>query len=130
MSYPHLSLAFAGYITSLIAALFLHAKFAREREGWNPMTKTLPGQQRQIRHSLSRGGSSHAVPAVAMAMNGYAHIWARRIVARLITFARRTSLPVPPNDQPHLENGRLFHGFRKGIYMYPCDEVHLQPHPQ
>ncbi|KAI9810621.1 MAG: Secondary metabolism regulator lae1 [Pycnora praestabilis] len=25
----------------------------------------------------------------------------------------------PPN---HVENGRLFHGFRKGIYMYPCDE--------
>ncbi|KZF21952.1 methyltransferase LaeA [Xylona heveae TC161] len=27
--------------------------------------------------------------------------------------------PVPPN---YMENGRLYHGFRKGIYMYPCDE--------
>jgi tRNA G46 methylase TrmB len=26
---------------------------------------------------------------------------------------------LPPN---HLENGRWFHGYRKGIYMYPCDE--------
>ncbi|KAJ8605672.1 hypothetical protein MRB53_041389 [Persea americana] len=23
----------------------------------------------------------------------------------------------------HEENGRLYHGFHKGIYMYPCDEV-------
>lgn len=29
-------------------------------------------------------------------------------------------VPVPKN---HTENGREFHGFRKGIYMYPCDEV-------
>ena len=21
------------------------------------------------------------------------------------------------------ENGRLYHGYKKGIYMYPCDEV-------
>ncbi|KAI9837015.1 MAG: Secondary metabolism regulator lae1 [Sarea resinae] len=28
-------------------------------------------------------------------------------------------VPLPPN---HIEHGRLFHGFRKGIYMYPCDE--------
>ena len=31
-------------------------------------------------------------------------------------------VPVPKN---HIENGREFHGFRKGIYMYPCDEVSL-----
>ncbi|MCJ1253639.1 Secondary metabolism regulator lae1 [Lignoscripta atroalba] len=29
------------------------------------------------------------------------------------------AVPIPPN---HIENGREFHGFRKGIYMYPCDE--------
>ncbi|MCJ1224937.1 Secondary metabolism regulator lae1 [Toensbergia leucococca] len=29
------------------------------------------------------------------------------------------AIPLPPN---HVENGRTFHGFRKGIYMYPCDE--------
>lgn len=22
-----------------------------------------------------------------------------------------------------MENGRLYHGYRRGIYMYPCDEV-------
>ncbi|KAF2401850.1 LaeA-like protein [Trichodelitschia bisporula] len=27
--------------------------------------------------------------------------------------------PVPQN---YIENGRLFHGFRRGLYMYPCDE--------
>ena len=21
-----------------------------------------------------------------------------------------------------MENGRLYHGFRRGLYMYPCDE--------
>lgn len=26
----------------------------------------------------------------------------------------------PPNYE---ENGRLYHGYRKGSYMYPCDEV-------
>ncbi|MCJ1468465.1 Secondary metabolism regulator lae1 [Pseudocyphellaria aurata] len=31
-----------------------------------------------------------------------------------------TAVPaLPPN---HVENGRLFHGYHKGIYMYPCDE--------
>lgn len=34
---------------------------------------------------------------------------------------RRAAVPsIPPN---HVENGRLFHGYRKGMYMYPCDEV-------
>jgi hypothetical protein len=22
-----------------------------------------------------------------------------------------------------MENGRLYHGFRRGLYMFPCDEV-------
>lgn len=48
------------------------------------------------------------------------------LLSRLITRFHRASLPIPLNDQPHLENGRLFHGFRKGIYMYPCDEVKLR----
>ena len=30
---------------------------------------------------------------------------------------------VVPAPQDYMENGRLYHGFRKGIYMYPCDEV-------
>ena len=33
-----------------------------------------------------------------------------------------TSLPPPPN---YLENGRTYHGFRRGKYMFPCDEVRL-----
>lgn len=27
----------------------------------------------------------------------------------------------PPPD--YMENGRMYHGYRKGTYMYPCDEV-------
>jgi 2-polyprenyl-3-methyl-5-hydroxy-6-metoxy-1,4-benzoquinol methylase len=30
----------------------------------------------------------------------------------------------PPPD--YIENGRLYHGYRKGLYMYPCDEVSLR----
>jgi hypothetical protein len=32
-------------------------------------------------------------------------------------------LPVPAQNSNYLENGRLYHGYRRGIYMYPCDEV-------
>lgn len=35
------------------------------------------------------------------------------------------SVPPPPMD--YYENGRLYHGFRKGKYMYPCDEVFFNP---
>jgi len=34
------------------------------------------------------------------------------------------AVAVPQN---YLENGRLYHGFRKGVYMYPCDEVRAFP---
>ncbi|KAL8757836.1 MAG: hypothetical protein Q9199_001907 [Rusavskia elegans] len=28
-----------------------------------------------------------------------------------------------PVDHPnHIENGREYHGFRRGMYMYPCDK--------
>jgi trans-aconitate methyltransferase len=27
-----------------------------------------------------------------------------------------------PAAQNYVENGRIYHGFRRGIYMYPCDE--------
>lgn len=30
--------------------------------------------------------------------------------------------PLTPNIPPVSENGRLFHGYMKGMYMYPCDE--------
>ena len=30
-----------------------------------------------------------------------------------------TSRSVPP----YMENGRLYHGYKKGMYMFPCDEV-------
>ena len=30
---------------------------------------------------------------------------------------------VPSQEENHYENGRWFHGYRKGLYMYPCDEV-------
>jgi hypothetical protein len=36
---------------------------------------------------------------------------------------RPSSLPVPAQNSNYLENGRWYHGFRRGIYMYPCDEV-------
>ena len=40
----------------------------------------------------------------------------------------RTAVPaLPPN---HMENGRLFHGYHKGIYMYPCDEVCFKLYPE
>lgn len=32
------------------------------------------------------------------------------------------SLPVPATNSNYLENGRWYHGFRRGIYMFPCDE--------
>lgn len=28
-----------------------------------------------------------------------------------------------PASSNYVENGRTYHGFRRGIYMYPCDEV-------
>jgi hypothetical protein len=32
--------------------------------------------------------------------------------------------PLDPSIPPdYLENGRWYHGYRKGLYMYPCDEV-------
>jgi hypothetical protein len=30
---------------------------------------------------------------------------------------------VPAQNSNYLENGRWYHGYRRGIYMYPCDEV-------
>ena len=32
-------------------------------------------------------------------------------------------LPVPAQNSNYLENGRYYHGYRRGIYQYPCDEV-------
>jgi hypothetical protein len=37
--------------------------------------------------------------------------------------ANSPRLPVPAQNSNYLENGRWYHGYRKGIYMYPCDEV-------
>lgn len=34
-----------------------------------------------------------------------------------------TSFTAPPAPASYLEHGRAYHGFRKGIYMYPCDDV-------
>jgi len=31
-------------------------------------------------------------------------------------------LPVPAQNSNYMENGRWYHGFRRGLYMYPCDE--------
>ena len=45
----------------------------------------------------------------------------------LLTNSCRMPLP-PPNTAPppdYLENGRLYHGYHKGSYMYPCDEASL-----
>ncbi|MCJ1380625.1 Secondary metabolism regulator lae1 [Xylographa soralifera] len=32
---------------------------------------------------------------------------------------------VPSQQENHYENGRWFHGYRKGLYMYPCDEAEM-----
>lgn len=32
-----------------------------------------------------------------------------------------------PVSQNYTENGRTYHGFRRGVYMYPCDEVRFSP---
>ena len=36
---------------------------------------------------------------------------------------RSCRLPVPAHNSNYLENGRYYHGYRRGIYQYPCDEV-------
>ncbi|KAF2868712.1 methyltransferase LaeA [Massariosphaeria phaeospora] len=43
--------------------------------------------------------------------------------APMVTMAS-TGLAVPTQNptQNYIENGRAYHGFRRGIYMYPCDE--------
>jgi hypothetical protein len=33
--------------------------------------------------------------------------------------------PSAPPPQNYVENNREYHGFRKGKYMFPCDEVSL-----
>jgi hypothetical protein len=82
-----------------------------------------------------------------MATNGYVHIhnlfsqkWhISDLLAIYLSpdtefLTNRTSFPsgMPPLDPSippdYLENGRWYHGYRKGIYMLPCDEV-LIPHP-
>ena len=40
-----------------------------------------------------------------------------------------TSAVPPPLPSNYVENGRLYHGFRKGRYMYPCDEASLPQFP-
>ncbi|RYO11776.1 hypothetical protein AA0121_g9632 [Alternaria tenuissima] len=32
-------------------------------------------------------------------------------------------LPVPAQNSNYMENGRWYHGYRRGLYMYPCDEA-------
>ena len=39
----------------------------------------------------------------------------------------RYAVAPSPNVPAHSENGRLFHGYMKGMYMYPCDEVSELP---
>lgn len=38
---------------------------------------------------------------------------------------RAYSLPVPASGDRYEENKRLYHSFRRGIYMFPCDEVSI-----
>jgi hypothetical protein len=47
----------------------------------------------------------------------------RRLRWPPVALTNATSLPVPAQYSNYLENGRWYHGFRRGIYMYPCDEV-------
>lgn len=36
---------------------------------------------------------------------------------------KRARLPVPAQNSNYMENGRWYHGYRRGLYMYPCDEA-------
>ncbi len=43
---------------------------------------------------------------------------------------RNHYLPPPPMagvPSDYEENGRVYHGYRKGSYMYPCDDVRSRP---
>ena len=47
---------------------------------------------------------------------------------RLMLRLEKNSIAVPSSaQQNHMENGRMFHGYRRGLYMYPCDEVRTSP---
>jgi hypothetical protein len=48
-------------------------------------------------------------------------------VRSLLTYSPSPPAPMAATAEPvdYLENGRLYHGFRKGSYMYPCDEVRI-----
>ncbi|KAK3201700.1 hypothetical protein GRF29_164g301573, partial [Pseudopithomyces chartarum] len=48
----------------------------------------------------------------------------RTKAAPMVTMASNGSVCslVVPASQTYEENGRLYHGFRRGLYMYPCDE--------
>jgi 2-polyprenyl-3-methyl-5-hydroxy-6-metoxy-1,4-benzoquinol methylase len=39
----------------------------------------------------------------------------------MVTMASN-GLPVPAQNSNYMENGRWYHGYRRGLYMYPCDE--------
>jgi len=36
-----------------------------------------------------------------------------------------STVPAAAAATSYLENERLYHNFRKGMYMYPCDEVRI-----
>jgi 2-polyprenyl-3-methyl-5-hydroxy-6-metoxy-1,4-benzoquinol methylase len=40
----------------------------------------------------------------------------------MVTMASN-GLPVPAQNSNYMENGRWYHGYRRGLYMYPCDEA-------
>ena len=78
----------------------------------------------------ARPTAFHPNPMVTMASNGSVSSRAVAIPAspafRLFScadtsvLARSLPAPVPQN---YKENGRTYHGFHKGMYMFPCDEV-------
>nr|BAP58881.1 methyltransferase [Alternaria alternata] len=43
-------------------------------------------------------------------------------LAPMVTMASN-GLPVPAQNSNYMENGRWYHGYRRGLYMYPCDEA-------
>ncbi|RAR02792.1 s-adenosyl-l-methionine-dependent methyltransferase [Stemphylium lycopersici] len=45
----------------------------------------------------------------------------RSSLAPMVTMTSN-GLPVPAQNSNYMENGRWYHGFRRGLYMYPCDE--------
>lgn len=72
-------------------------------------------------HDFCAGASHAHHQLLRQRQHPHPHQIAAQWPASILT--RACSLPVPAQNSNYQENGRLYHGFRRGIYMFPCDEV-------